>query len=209
MTATDTLEETGPFIVLKSDPRWDACIAELRRLVDFAKSASVGLDAEFWDVPGFAQRQRATGRTFKRDDNFDPGRAGCDACKWASRRGLVLLLDFGHCFDRLSYDDYRIGVRCPTPYDDDILPLLGQLCASRRISKIGWSLGTEALILRRHFGWRIRRARDGMLASQVLWAGVGAKTSGGRRRADSVRADVAQLKATAERWASRSTKRAV
>lgn len=29
-----------PFIVLKSDPRWDACITELRRLVDFAKSAA-------------------------------------------------------------------------------------------------------------------------------------------------------------------------
>ncbi len=167
-------QKLKPFIVLKSDPRWDACIYELRRLVDFAKSASVGLDSEFWECPRLRAEAEATGRTFKRDDNFDPWSCRLRCLQVGLPSGLVLLLDFGHCFDRLSYDDYRVGVRCPTPYDD-ILPLLGQLCASRRISKIGWSLGTEALILRRHFGWRIRRARDGMLASQVLWAGVGAK----------------------------------
>ena len=50
-----------PFIVLKSDPRWDACIAELRRLVDFAKSASVGLDSEFWECPGLRGGSRRQG----------------------------------------------------------------------------------------------------------------------------------------------------
>ena len=51
--------ETLTFIVLKSDPRWDACIAELRRLVDCAKSASVGLDSDSGNVCRFA---RSAGR---------------------------------------------------------------------------------------------------------------------------------------------------
>lgn len=162
-----------PFIVLRADPRWGACVAELRRLVESGREPS-GLDTEFWECPRLRAEAEATGRTFKRDDNFDPWSCRLRCLQVGLPSGLVMLLDFGHCFDGLSYDDYRRGVRCPTPYDD-VLPLLGQLCGSRRVSKIGWSLGTEALILRRHFGWRIRRARDGMLASQVLWAGVAAK----------------------------------
>lgn len=163
-----------PFIVLKSDPRWDTCIAELRQLVEGSATSAVGLDTEFWECPELRAAAETSGRTFKKDDNFDPWSCRLRCLQVGLPSGLVLLLDFGHCFDVLSYMDYQRGRRCLTPYDD-VLPLLGQLCASRRISKIGWSLGTEALILRRHFGWHIRRPRDGMLASQVLWAGVAAK----------------------------------
>ena len=64
-----------PFIVLKSDPRWDAFVSQsCRRLVDFgATSASVGLDSEILGMPRAARGGRGRqGRTFKRDDNFDP-----------------------------------------------------------------------------------------------------------------------------------------
>ena len=171
MTDTDT--ELLPFIVLRSDPRWGACVAELRRLVAQGRELT-GLDTEFWECSRLRAAAEASGRTFTRDDKFDPWSCRLRCLQVGLPSGLVMLLDFGHCFDVLTYDDYQRGKRCPTPYDD-VLPHLGRLCGSRRVSKVGWSLGTEALILRRHFGWRIRRSRDGMLASQVLWAGVAAK----------------------------------
>ena len=132
-------------------------------------------------MPETARSGRGDGRTFKRDDNFDPWSCRLRCLQVGLPSGLVLLLDFGHCFDRLSYDDYRHGVRCPTPYDD-ILPLLGQLCASRRISKIGWSLGTEALILRRHLAGAFVGRATGCWLRRCFGPAWALKTSGGRKR---------------------------
>lgn len=162
-----------PFIVLRDDPRWAQCVAEIQRLLLIGKGIT-GLDTEFWECPRLRGEAEATGRDCGKRDNFDPWSTRLRCLQIGLPSGLVMLLDFGRCFDGLSYADYMQHRRCRTPFDD-ILPLIGQLLAHRGIAKVGWSLSTEALILRRHFGWKLRCGRDGMLASQVLWAGVGSK----------------------------------
>lgn len=152
-----------PFVVLRDDPRWPACLDELRAV----KRGVIGLDTEFFEDKALRAAAEASGRT-NLDDNFDPWSTRLRCVQVGLPSGLCMVADFGSQFDWAPFAEF--------------LAILREKCADPRVGKVGWSLGTEALILRRHadeFGWGdwvLRRGRDGMLASQVLWAGVAAKS---------------------------------
>lgn len=158
------------FIIEPSDYRWHSIIDELAHTDTF-----VGLDTEFTESPLLYSWALASGRDLpqmrngKRD--FDPWSTQLRCLQIGLPSGKVLLIDFGqHGFEWTSpYSQPKLLIDIPG------LDIIGQILASRSVSKIGWALSTEALILRRHFGWIIRKPRDGMLASQVLWAGIAGK----------------------------------
>lgn len=157
-----------PFVVLRSDPRWPAALEELRAL----RRGFFAIDTEFYEDPELRRAAEATERDLGKD-NFDPWSTRLRCLQVGLPSGLCMVADFGPPgrFDAEPYVEF--------------LAVLKEKCRSREVAKVGWSLGTEALILRRHqedfpewFGpepWLMRRVRDGMLVSQVLWAGVAAK----------------------------------
>lgn len=164
MTETAQAVEQGddvplhPFIVFQHDARWAECVAELRSGPKVA-----GLDTEFFEVPALRAAAEASGRDLDKKGAFDPWSTSLRLMQIGLPSGLVMIFDFGPVFD-------------PTPYQlDGSLDAALALVASRVSSKVGVALSTEALILRRHFGVALRRGRDVMLASQVVWAGVAAK----------------------------------
>jgi hypothetical protein len=147
-----------PFIVFQHDARWADCVAELRSGPKLA-----GLDTEFFEVPTLRAAAEASGRDLDKKGAFDPWSTSLRLMQIGLPSGLVMIFDFGPVFD-------------PTLYKlDGSLDAALALVASRVSSKVGVALSTEALILRRHFGVALRRGRDVMLASQVVWAGVAAK----------------------------------
>lgn len=164
MTETAQAVEQGddvplhPFIVFPHDARWAECVAELR-----SGPKVVGLDTEFFEVPALRAAAEASGRDLDKKGAFDPWSTSLRLMQIGLPSGLVMIFDFGPVFD-------------PSPYrGDGSLDAALALVASRVSSKAGVALSTEALILRRHFGVALRRGRDVMLASQVVWAGVAAK----------------------------------
>lgn len=158
MTAVQSAATLYPFIVFKGDSRWAACVDELRAGPKF-----IGLDTEFFEKPELRRLAESLGRDVREKDvgKFDSWSTSLRLLQIGLPSGLVMIFDFGARFDAARYEGE--------------LPILGHLLASRTCAKIGVSLSTEALILRRHFGWKIRRGRDVMLASQVIWAGVGSR----------------------------------
>ena len=173
------IEGLLPSVVLRSDPRWPACVEELRRLVAGPDPQLVGLDTEFFQSAELRAFAEASGRDMPKGDAWDPWSTQLRLLQVGLPSGLCMVFDFGpRGFD---WRDHR-GVLNPharpqlvADVDTEALALVGWLCASRVHGKCGWSLSTEALILRRHFGWLLRKPRDGMLASQVIWAGVAHK----------------------------------
>ena len=161
----DTQETTAvedvplhPFIVFQHDARWAACIEELR-----SGPRLVGLDTEFFESPELRAAAEASGRDLDKKGAFDPWSTSLRLMQVGLPSGLVMIFDFGPVFDA-------------TPYElDGSLAAALAIVGSRTTSKVGVALSTEALILRRHFGVSLRRGRDIMLGSQVVWAGVAAK----------------------------------
>jgi hypothetical protein len=183
-----------PQVVLRTDPRWTACVEELRRLVASPDPQLVGLDTEFFESAELRAFAEASGRDMPKKDAWDSWSTQLRLLQVGLPSGLAMVFDFGpRGFSWAFSDDQAQGPsgelnpyaqpRFVADVDREALALVGQLCASRIHGKCGWSLSTEALILRRHFGWLLRKPRDGMLASQVLWAGVAHKkrrfTAGG------------------------------
>ncbi len=154
----------SPFIVFPSDDRWQQCIDELKAIPPW-----VACDSEFFESKHLRAIAEASNRDL--DDNFDPWSTQLRCLQIGLPSGLVMLIDFGpNGFDWVSPHELP---KC----NADVLGLdvIAEVLANRSVSKFGWALSTEALILRRHFGWLIRKPRDGMLASQVLWAGIAGK----------------------------------
>lgn len=152
------------FIVEPHDRRWTQCLNELADNPSY-----IGVDSEFFENKHLRAIAEASGRDL--DKKFDPWSTQLRCLQIGLPSGLVMLIDFGpRGFEWITpHKQPQCLIEVPG------LDLIGQVLASRETSKIGWSLGTEALILRRHFGWNIRKPRDGMLASQVIWAGVAGK----------------------------------
>ena len=168
------MNELLPFVVLRADPRWPACVEELRRLVASPDPQLVGLDTEFFENKELRAFAEASGRDMPKGEAWDPWSTQLRLLQVGLPSGLAMVFDFGPRGFDWGGDPYarpRIGA----DVDREALALVGQLCASRVHGKCGWSLSTEALLLRRHFEWLLRKPRDGMLASQVLWAGVAHK----------------------------------
>lgn len=186
------MTELLPQVVLRADPRWPICVEELRRLVASPDPQLVGLDTEFFESAELRAFAEASGRDMPKGEAWDSWSTQLRLLQVGLPSGLAMVFDFGP-----RGFDWHTGVTpacvaklnpyaCPiiaADVDLEALALVGLLCASRVHGKCGWSLSTEALLIRRHFGWLLRKPRDGMLASQVLWAGVAHKkrrfTAGG------------------------------
>lgn len=187
------MEGLLPQVVLRADPRWSVCVDELSQLVASPNPQLVGLDTEFFESKELRAFAEASGRDMPKGEAWDSWSTQLRLMQVGLPSGLAMVFNFGpRGFDwhdaegKINpYIRPRLVAerRMSNDVDHEALALVGQLCASRVHGKCGWSLSTEALILRRHFGWLLRKPRDGMLASQVLWAGVAHKkrrfTAGG------------------------------
>ena len=151
-----------PFVVLPSDPRWNTTLDE------FEKCDWFGLDTEFWEDARLRNEAIRSSRTLNNRSNFDDWSTRLRLVQCGLPSGLVLIADFG-------LETPRLPIPIPGHWLERFLLLLGRKLRCRKTSKFGQTLNTEARILRRHFGFVLRRVRDTMLASQVVYAGVGSK----------------------------------
>jgi len=168
-----------PYVVLRSDERWSTALQELNT------AGWVSLDTEFWQDSDLLRAAKLSGRDLPKAPDWDPWSCRLRLLQIGLPSGLVIVADFG-------LKKLPINARWDesTP-NADLLAILQRVLRSYDVPVFGQALGTEALILRRHFGLSIRRPRDTMLASQVIWAGVGSKewvwTDHGRVKRDRMR----------------------
>lgn len=151
-----------PFVVLQQDNRWDAALDEFEACEWF------GVDTEFWEDARLRQEAIRSTRTLNPRAAFDDWSTRIRLIQCGLPSGLVIVADFG-------LETPRLPVAIPGHRLERFLLILGRKLRCRKTSKFGQTLNTEARIFRRHFGFIIRRPRDTMLASQVVYAGVGSK----------------------------------
>jgi DNA polymerase I-like protein with 3'-5' exonuclease and polymerase domains/rubredoxin len=136
-------------VVVAGDPRWRSCLEEL----DAARY--VGLDTEFFGPWSSAQ-------------DIDYWKAHVRLIQLGLPSGLVMVLDLGSA----SEDRDRRRV-----FFQEELARIKKVCEDRRVPKVGQSLITEYMVLRIHYGIKMRCTRDIQLMSQLAWAGVASKPS--------------------------------
>jgi len=137
-----------PGVVLFGDPRWETALSELKTALAF------GFDIETYGHVGAPR------------GGLDPFRAEVRLIQVGLLSGLSIIADLG------GYYDDR----------EKILKRYNQLFSilKVRLEKAvvcGTSLIFDSKFVLVKYGWRIKRIRDLKLLSQVLWAGVGAKTN--------------------------------
>lgn len=161
-------EDLLPFVVLREDERWKAALEEV------ATAKWLAIDTEYWLDQELVAIAKAVGRDLpKKATNWDVWSTRIRLLQVGLPSGLVIVADFGF-YHRDAAASKKLGLPVEIP-NSDLLAVLGPRLASYDVPIFGQTLGVEALMLRRHFGFKIRRARDTMLASQVIWAGVGSK----------------------------------
>ncbi len=151
-----------PFVVLPTNERWNTALDE------FEKCEWFGLDTEFWEDARLRSEAVRSSRTLNNRSNFDDWSTRLRLVQCGLPSGLVLVADFG-------LETPQLPIQIPGHKLERFLLILGRKLRCRKTSKFGQTLNTEARILRRHFGFVLRRVRDTMLASQVVYAGVGSK----------------------------------
>jgi len=162
LPSLSTDEPLLPFIVLPSDERWNSALDE------FEQCSWFGLDTEFWEDARLRSEALRSTRTLNNRDKFDDWSTRLRLVQCGLPSGLVLIADLG-------LETPSLPIPIPSHKLKRFLLILGRKLRCRKTSKFGQTLNTEARILRRHFGFVLRRVRDTMLASQVVYAGVGSK----------------------------------
>jgi DNA polymerase I-like protein with 3'-5' exonuclease and polymerase domains len=138
-----------PHVVLIDDPRWGACLAELRA------ASWVCLDTEFFSENGPWKRKE-----------IDYWKSIVRLIQVGLPSGLAMVFNLGGLLDDRAKHLARHSAS---------LEVLRKVIEDPKVPVCGMALLTEYLLLRIHFGWKMRCTRDVMLMSQVLWAGVGSK----------------------------------
>ncbi len=151
-----------PFVVLPTDPRWNATLDEFEQCEWF------GLDTEFWEDARLRNEAIRSSRTLSNRAAFDDWSTRLRLVQCGLPSGQTLIADFG-------LETPSLPIPIPGHRLERFLLILGRKLRCSKTSKFGQTLNTEARILRRHFGFVLRRVRDTMLASQVVYAGVGSK----------------------------------
>ena len=141
------------FVVLKGDWRWQECMHEL------ATASWVCVDCEFYST--------RSGPWGSRRD-IDYWRSSIRLLQVGLPSGRVLVFDFGGLLDDRTAK--------MAEYIND-LPTLQRVIEDQNVPKAGMALLTEYLLLRIHFGWKMRCMRDIMIMSQVVFAGIGSKAA--------------------------------
>lgn len=142
--------ELDPHVVLLDDPRWQSCVDELQN------AKWIGLDTEFYGPNGpWAKRK-----------SIDYWKSFVRLIQVGLPSGLVMVFELGGMLDDRPLQIARHSTH---------LLVLRSVIEDRTVPKVGMALLTEYMLLRIHFGWKMRCMRDIMLMSQVIWAGVGSK----------------------------------
>lgn len=140
-----------PNAVLIGDRRWADCLREFRRARWF------GLDTEFYEAGKGPWKTKA---------EIDYWRTAVRLIQVGLPSGRVMIADLGGLLD----DRDRLR-----ELHAEFFSVLKERGESWDVPVYGMALLTEYLLLRIHYGIALRKLRDVMLASQVVWAGVAAK----------------------------------
>jgi hypothetical protein len=141
------------YVVLIKDSRWNDCIREL------AQASWICLDTEFYsakDGPWASRR------------DIDYWKSSIRLIQAGLPSNRVLVFDLGGLLDDRPARMQQHA---------EALAILRRVVESTTVPKAGMALLTEYLLLRIHFGWRMRCMRDMMLMSQIVFAGIASKSS--------------------------------
>ena len=89
------MEGLLPQVVLRSDPRWPACVEELRRLVTSPDPQLLGLDTEFFESAELRAFAVASGRDMPKKDAWDSWSTQLRLLQVGLPSGLAMVFDFG------------------------------------------------------------------------------------------------------------------
>ena len=133
------MESLLPFVILQTDPRWAACVGELRRLVASPDPQLAGLDTEFFGSKELRAFAEASGRDMPKGEAWDPWSTQLRLLQIGLPSGLAVVFNFGpRGFDWGNPTNPYAQPRIVADVDLEALALVGQLCASRVHGKCGW-----------------------------------------------------------------------
>lgn len=141
--------ELEDYVVMIDDCRWTSCVEELRT------AKWICIDTEFCSHLG----------PWKRKD-IDYWTSLVRLIQVGLPSGLAMVFSLGGLLDNRPQHLQRHA---------SALDVLKRVVEDHTVPKAGMYLVAEYMLLRIHFGWKMRCMRDVMLMSQVYWAGAGAK----------------------------------